>query len=124
MHGATSLDKKAQEDLAEAIKFLEMFLSKTKYVACDHLTIADIVLMSSASTVEVITRVNNSPKTILIKYNVSLQAVDKTLFDDHPNIKSWMEKCKAEIVDYEETNAKGAEGFGHWAHSALSKLQS
>lgn len=53
MHGATSLDKKAQEDFAEAVGYLEHFLSKSKYAACDHLTIADIALMSSASTMEV-----------------------------------------------------------------------
>lgn len=54
MRGATKLDEKAQANLTEALNFLEGFLSKTKYAACDHLTLADIVLVSSASTIEVI----------------------------------------------------------------------
>ena len=54
MRGATKLDEKAQANLADAINFLEGFLSKSKYAACDHLTIADIALVASASTVEVI----------------------------------------------------------------------
>ncbi len=54
MRGATKLDEKAQANLTEALNFLEGFLSKTKYVACDHLTLADVVLVSSASTIEVI----------------------------------------------------------------------
>lgn len=53
MHGATKLDKKAQDDLAGAINFLEGFLSKNKYAAGDHLTIADVSLVASASTFEV-----------------------------------------------------------------------
>ncbi|XP_026743732.1 glutathione S-transferase 1-like [Trichoplusia ni] len=34
----------------EAYKTLEAYLSKTKYVACDHLTVADISLASSISS--------------------------------------------------------------------------
>ena len=54
LQGATTIDKKAQEDFSEIINFLELFLSKTTYVACDHLTVADIALMASVSTIEVI----------------------------------------------------------------------
>lgn len=53
MHGATKLDKKAQDDFAGAIDFLEGFLTKNKYAAGDHLTIADLSLVASASTMEV-----------------------------------------------------------------------
>ena len=52
------------------------------------------------------------------------KAVDKTLFDNHPKIQSWLEACKAEILDYQESNHKGAEAFGQWANGALAKLQS
>lgn len=37
---------------------------------------------------------------------------------------AWIEMCKSEIVDYEECNQKGAEMFGQWANSCLSKLES
>lgn len=52
------------------------------------------------------------------------QAVDKTVFEKHPHIQDWLERCKNEITDYQETNGKGAEAFGQWAQSALSKLES
>lgn len=52
---------------------------------------------------------------------VSLQAVDKNVFEKYPNIRYWMGKCQTQIVDF-ESSAKGAEIFGKWAHSFLSKL--
>lgn len=48
--GATKLDEKAKKDFAEAVDYLETFLGMNKYAAGDHLTIADIVLVASAST--------------------------------------------------------------------------
>ncbi len=48
--GATKFDEKAQTDLAEALDFFETFLGQNKYAAGDHLTIADITLLASAST--------------------------------------------------------------------------
>ena len=53
MHGATKLSESAIKDLANAIDFLETFLTKTTYVAGDHLTIADVALVASVSTIEV-----------------------------------------------------------------------
>lgn len=47
------LDEKAKKDLIEALDFLETFLAQKKYAAGDHLTIADIVLVASASSFEV-----------------------------------------------------------------------
>lgn len=48
--GATKLDEKALKDFNEALDFLETFLGQNKYAAGDHLTIADISLVASAST--------------------------------------------------------------------------
>ena len=53
MHGAKKLSETALKDLAIALDFLESFLAKTPYAAGDHLTIADIALVSSISTIEV-----------------------------------------------------------------------
>lgn len=53
MQGATKLEEKAQKDLAEAVNYLETFLGQSEYAACDHLTIADLALLASASTFQV-----------------------------------------------------------------------
>lgn len=49
-NGATKLEEKALKDFSDALDFLEIFLGVNKYAAGDHLTIADIVLIASAST--------------------------------------------------------------------------
>nr|QST14950.1 GSTd protein [Diaphanosoma celebensis] len=100
--GATKLDEKAQSSLKEAIGWLNSFLENSKYVAGDQLTVADISLVSSASTMEA--------------------GVDN-IFDEYPNVKSWLERCKQEIEGYDETNAPGATGFGQWLRGALAKLE-
>jgi glutathione S-transferase len=51
--GATKIDESAMTDLNGALDFLETFLTQNKYAACDHLTIADISLVASASTIAV-----------------------------------------------------------------------
>lgn len=48
--GATKIEEKAKKDFAEAIDYLETFLGMNKYAAGDHLTIADLSLLSSATT--------------------------------------------------------------------------
>ena len=47
------MDEAAKKDFANAVGFLELFLSQNKYAAGDQLTIADICLMASAVTFEV-----------------------------------------------------------------------
>jgi hypothetical protein len=56
--GATKIDESAVTELHGALDFLETFLTQNKYAACDHLTIADIALVSSASTIVVRKSVN------------------------------------------------------------------
>ena len=51
--GATSISEKAKADHETANGFLDLFLSKSKYAAGDNLTLADIVLLASASTIDV-----------------------------------------------------------------------
>jgi len=100
--GATKLDEKAQGEFKSATEFLNLFLEKTKYAAGDQLTLADICLMSSASTME--------------------EGVDN-VFSSYPNITSWMQRCKEEIPGYEECNAPGAAEFGKMLKGGLAKLQ-
>ncbi len=54
MGGAKKLSESAIKDLGVAIDFLETFLTKTTYAAGDHLTIADVALVASVSTIEAI----------------------------------------------------------------------
>lgn len=120
MDGATQLDKKAQDNFAIAVDFLENFLTKHKYAAGNHLTIADISLISSATSMEVKTWII-SVSIILHNFNLS-KAVDKTVFSNHPHIQGWIKNCKAEIPDYHEINDKAAEAYGQWIQSALAKI--
>ena len=123
--GATKFDEKAQTDLIEALDFFETFLGQTKYAAGDHLTIADVTLLSSASTFVVNFQLRTLQKKIsFINVVLYLQATDKTVFDKHPKIQSWLETCKAEIPEYEDVNGRGAEAFGQWASAALAKMES
>ena len=50
--GATQLDEQAKKELSDAVEYLDTFLTESKYAAGDHLTIADIFLIASASTFE------------------------------------------------------------------------
>ena len=54
--------------------------------------------------------------------NSSQAALDK-VFDEYDHIKSWMERCKKEIDDFEAINGPGAGYFGNWVKSALAKLE-
>jgi len=99
--GATKLDEQAVKEFAAAVEYLNNFLTASKYAAGDHLTIADIVLVASASTFE---------------------ATDPKVFEKYPKIKTWLETCKNELVGYAEANQSGVDGFGKMAHAALAKL--
>jgi len=100
--GATKLDEQAVKEFAVAVEYLNTFLSESKYAAGDHLTIADIVLVASASTFE---------------------AADPNVFEKYPKIKTWLETCKNELVDYAEANQTGVDGFGQFVQGALAKLE-
>merc|ERR1712071_708621 len=101
LRGATKLDEQAIKDFAVAVEYLNAFLTESKYAAGDHLTIADIVLVASASTCE---------------------AADPKVFDKYPKIKTWLETCKNELVYYAETNQNGADAFAKMYQDALAKL--
>ncbi len=58
--GATSLDASKKKPLDNALGFFNMFVSEHDYAAGDHMTIADLSLLASASTMEVRISINNS----------------------------------------------------------------
>lgn len=66
--GATSLDDSKKKPLENAINFFSMFLSEHDYAAGNHLTIADLSLLASATTMEVFTYVVSNSKFILIRH--------------------------------------------------------
>lgn len=51
--GGAPADPEKHEKIAVAFDFLEKFLEGHKYVAGDHLTIADIALLTTVSNFEV-----------------------------------------------------------------------
>ncbi|XP_062534402.1 glutathione S-transferase 2-like [Armigeres subalbatus] len=75
--------------LDEALGFLEAFLSKTQYVAANHLTIADISLVATVTTLD-ICYFDRS------KYN---------------KVAAWYDTCKKELIGYEDVIADSAAGW-------------
>jgi len=90
-------DPEKVKKLDESLAYLEGFLSKTKYVAADHLTIADFTVVASLTTIE---GVNHDLK----KY---------------PNISNYLAKCKQEIKNHEECNQVGSNAFREIARKSL-----
>jgi len=44
------------------------------------------------------------------------------IFDDYPNIKAWLQRCKSQVPDHHELNQSGADSFGQLGQAALAKL--
>nr|ASN63945.1 glutathione S-transferase epsilon 14 [Spodoptera exigua] len=63
--GKKTLEQDWLDDIAEGYSFLEAFLSKTKYIAGDNITIADIAILSHLATLEYILPIDAKkyPKT-------------------------------------------------------------
>jgi len=70
----------------EAFQFLETFLTSTPYTAGDCLTLADLTLVATVTTYEV------------VGYDLS----------PYPHVNKWLAKIKAEAAGYEEANGKNA----------------
>ena len=51
------------------------------------------------------------------------KAVDDKAFENYPNIREWLERCKGQIENYHELNQIGADVFGQLAKTALTKAQ-
>jgi glutathione S-transferase len=90
-------DPEKVKKLDESLGFLEQFLSKTKYVAADHLTIADFTLVASLAKIEA---VNHNLK-------------------QYPNVSNYLAKCKKEIKNHDEINQVGSDAFREIAKKAL-----
>ncbi|KAJ8732161.1 hypothetical protein PYW08_014891 [Mythimna loreyi] len=65
IEGNKNIDPKRYDDIAEAYGFVEEFLSRTTYLAADHITIADVAALSSMTTLEALLPIDAKkyPKT-------------------------------------------------------------
>ncbi|XP_055634967.1 glutathione S-transferase 4-like [Toxorhynchites rutilus septentrionalis] len=81
-----------RERLHEALGFLEAYLGRTRYVAGNGLTIADISMMASAS--------------VLVACKFSLEKF--------PKVFAWYETCKKELVGYQDVMGPAFEGFARF----------
>lgn len=81
----------------ESLAFLQGFLNEADYIAGESLTIADFATIATLSTAE---------------------ATGHDL-NKFPIVKAYMEKCKNEIVGYNE-NETGAKQFGDFIKSQLA----
>ncbi|CAH0699828.1 unnamed protein product [Spodoptera exigua] len=52
LKGKKTIEQELLDDVAEGYAFIEAFLSRTKYIAGDHVTIADLSILSTVSTQE------------------------------------------------------------------------
>lgn len=52
-HGKTSLEASKKKKLDDSLNFFNMFLADHDYAAGNHLTIADLSLLASATSMEV-----------------------------------------------------------------------
>jgi len=88
------------EKFEEVLDFLEAYLSATKYVAGDKITIADYAVAATLATIE---------------------ATGHDLGKGRPKTVAYLAKLKEEIDGYQELNQDGADGFGAWAKGAIPK---
>ncbi|XP_058119595.1 glutathione S-transferase 1-like [Anopheles ziemanni] len=74
----------------EAFEFLEGYLAKTSYVAGDKLTVADLAVLPSVTTIQTITSYD---------------------FSKFPNIQRWYGELKESVAGYQEICVEGANLF-------------
>ncbi|CAG0893745.1 unnamed protein product [Cyprideis torosa] len=99
--GEKSLDEGAKGSVEEALGNLETFLTTGgPWVAGDHMTIADFSLIATVS---------------------SIMAIGQFTTDKYPKIQEWMDRCKAEMKDYDEYNGKPCEVFSQFIGGKITQ---
>ncbi|XP_050557506.1 uncharacterized protein LOC118261723 [Spodoptera frugiperda] len=100
MKGKTTIEPELMEAIAEAYGFMEAFLSRTKYIAADNVTIADIGILAVMTSLEHILPVE--PK----KY---------------PKTSTWLQNMKA--TPYcKKWNEEGANALGAYVKSKVALM--
>lgn len=86
-------DERKANALKQNLDYVDVFLEKNEYVACDNFTIADIAILASITQLEA------------MDYKITA----------YKNLHSWVERLKSELPYYNECNAGGIEMFRAWA---------
>lgn len=97
-NGMPAPGDKQHDRLKEVLGWLNGFVADGKFAAgTDDMTIADIALLATFSTIK------------------ATEAVDLSSYAD---IEKWAAKCQELIPNYEKANGEGAAAFGGWYKSA------
>lgn len=99
--GEIEVEESKKSSLEEAIGFLDIFLDENDFVTGNTLTIADISIAASLSSI------------IAVGWDVTAYA----------NVAKWFAKCTLEIPGYMEINDAGAQQFGKAVKSKLAPGQ-
>nr|ASN63933.1 glutathione S-transferase epsilon 1 [Spodoptera exigua] len=98
LKGKKTIEQELLDGVTEGYEFTEAFLSRTKYIAGDRVTIADLAILSTVSTLEHILPINAQ------KY---------------PKLKAWLEELKA--TPYcKKYNEEGANALGAFIKESVS----
>lgn len=100
--GGAKADEVLFKKLEEALVFFNTFLEGRKYAAGPDLTLADLSLVATVSTIDVA--------------GISLKA--------YPNVEKWFDLVKKTAPGYEEANQKGIDEFKAFLmmHNAKTEL--
>ncbi|CAG5033671.1 unnamed protein product [Parnassius apollo] len=96
-----SADKALHGKLQEGLKFLNTFLEGNKYAAGNELTLADLSLVATVSTIDAA--------------GISLH--------EYPNVERWFELVKKTAPDYEEANGRGIQVFKAMVKNLLPRSE-
>lgn len=97
--GGASYDPAKLTKIEEAFKFFDIFLEGQEFAAGNELTLADLSLVSTVSTFEV------------VGFDLS----------PYKNVSKWFAKVKAAAPGYEEANGKNVQIFKQMVDQLLSK---
>ncbi|KAF9417862.1 hypothetical protein HW555_005159 [Spodoptera exigua] len=98
LKGKTTIEPELLQAVAEGYEFMEAFLSRTKYIAADHVTIADLGILSVMTSLE------------------QILPVDATKY---PKTSAWLENLKA--TSYcKKWNEEGANALGAFIRSKVN----
>eukprot|EP00095_Tigriopus_kingsejongensis_P011299 maker-scaffold14_size734282-snap-gene-3.13 protein:Tk11299 transcript:maker-scaffold14_size734282-snap-gene-3.13-mRNA-1 annotation:"glutathione s-transferase delta-epsilon 2" len=100
MHEKKEIPQSAYDHAKEVLGWANDMVKPTGFVAgTTYLTLADIAFLASYSTM------------------VETGALDLSPF---PELKTWYEKAKGLVKNYEKANGEGAAGFGAWYKQSTS----
>lgn len=115
--GETKISDDKRKQVYEAFGFMEKFLEGRKWFCGDNLTIADLAILASLSS-------------IIVSFTFAYQIHDFNEIDinfsqhvgasltDYPNLKRWFAQCATDVKGYQE-NDDGAKVFGDKVKSLL-----